>query len=99
MAFLLGVAISLLELACTGQVYLPTITYMIQQGETGAVARLMFYNLAFIAPLTVIFVLAYSGLRSETLLALLRKRAALVKFSTAILFLLLFLFLMFGKAS
>lgn len=99
MAFLLGVAISLLELACTGQVYLPTITYMIQQGETGAVARLIFYNLAFIAPLTVIFVLAYSGLRSETLLALLRKRAALVKFSTAALFLLLFLFLMFGKAS
>gem|GEM_PF-307042 len=35
MAFLLGVAISLLELACTGQVYLPTITYMIQQGGDG----------------------------------------------------------------
>ncbi len=62
-------------------------------------ARLVLYNLAFIVPLTAIFILAYSGLRSETLLAVLRKRAALVKFSTAALFLLLFLLLAFGKAS
>lgn len=98
-AFLMGVVISHLELACTGQVYLPTITYMIQQGESSAIWRLMLYNLAFVAPLTAIFVLAYSGLRSELLLTVLKKRAALVKFSTAVLFLALFLLLLFGSAS
>ena len=97
MAFLMGVAISVLELAGTGQVHLPTITYMIQQGEAGAVARLLLYNLAFIVPLTVIFVLAYSGLRSETLLAVLRRHAALVKFGTAALFLALFVLLVWGR--
>ncbi len=95
-AFALGVAISFLELACTGQVYLPTITYMIQQGETRAVANLLVYNLAFILPLIVVFGLSYSGLRSETLQALLKRRAAWVKFGTAIFFLVLAVFVVYG---
>ena len=89
-------AISVLELACPGQVYLPTITYMIQQGEAAAGARLLLYNLAFIVPLTVIFVLAHSGLRSETLLAVLRRHAVPVKLGTAALFFALFLLVFLG---
>jgi len=96
-AFFLGVAISFLELACTGQVYLPTITYMIQRGETRAVLNLLAYNLAFILPLVIVFVLSYSGLRSETLLGLLKRRAAWVKFGTALLFLVLAVFLVLGR--
>ncbi len=95
-SFFLGVAISVLELACTGQVYLPTITYMIQQGEARALGSLLAYNLAFIAPLVVVFVLTIRGLRSETLVKLLKRRAAWVKFATAGCFLLLALFLVFG---
>ena len=95
-AFVLGVAISFLELACTGQVYLPTITYMIQQGETRAVWNLLAYNLAFILPLGIVFALSYSGLRSETLQVLLKRRAAWVKFGTALLFLVLAVFIAFG---
>jgi cytochrome c biogenesis protein CcdA len=95
-AFFLGAAISFLELACTGQVYLPTITYMIQQGEARAVSNLLAYNLAFIAPLATVFALSYSGLRSETLLRLFKRRAAWVKFGTALLFLALALFLVLG---
>jgi HEAT repeat protein/cytochrome c biogenesis protein CcdA/thioredoxin-related protein len=95
-AFCLGVVISFLELACTGQVYLPTITYMVQQGERRAVLNLLAYNLAFIMPLVIVFALSYSGLRSETLLLLLKRRAAWVKFGTALLFLVLAVFLVFG---
>jgi HEAT repeat protein len=96
-AFFVGAAISVMELACTGQVYLPTITYMIQQGESGAFLRLLFYNLAFIVPLTVIFLLAYGGLRSDTLLAFFKRHAAFVKFATAALFLAIFLMLVLGR--
>jgi len=95
-AFFLGTAISFLELACTGQVYLPTITYMIQQGERWAMLNLLAYNLAFILPLVIVFALSYSGLRSETLLELLKRRSAWVKFGTALLFLALAVFLVLG---
>lgn len=86
-AFGVGALISLLELACTGQVYAPTILYMMQAGEGGAVGYLVLYNLAFILPLTVIFLLAFFGLTSGKLTAFLHRHAAAVKFGMALLFL------------
>lgn len=71
----------------------------IQQGETAAAARLMLYHLAFIAGLTAIFVPRPFRAAQRVLLALLRKRAALVKFNTAALFPFLFLSLVSGQAS
>ena len=87
-AFLAGVAISLLELACTGQVYGPTLLYVMKAGlsRRGVVAYLLLYNVAFVVPLAVVFGGAYGGLRSERLTGWLRRRAALVKFATAALF-------------
>ena len=87
-AFLAGVAISLLELACTGQVYGPTLLYVMKAGlsRRGVVAYLLLYNVAFVVPLAVVFAGAYGGLRSERLTGWLRRRAALVKFATAALF-------------
>jgi HEAT repeat protein/cytochrome c biogenesis protein CcdA len=95
-AFLTGVAISFLELACTGQVYAP-IVYQIQQGKLDAVVMLVIYNLAFIAPLIVIFLLAYGGLRSEKLIALQKKHTFAVKIALGVLFLLLAAFILFGN--
>jgi HEAT repeat protein/cytochrome c biogenesis protein CcdA/glutaredoxin len=97
-AFLAGVVISLLELACTGQVYLPTILYMLRSGHTGAVRHLVLYNLAFVTPLIIVFVFAWAGLRSESLIRLQKKHTALVKILTGLLFLLLTAFLLFGHA-
>lgn len=94
-AFVTGVIISLLELACTGQVYAPII-YAVQRGTDNAVAWLLLYNLAFIAPLVVIFALAFCGMGSDVLIEFQRKRTALVKFLLGLLFLALFLFLVFG---
>lgn len=96
MAFLLGVIISFLELACTGQVYAPTIFFMVRSGSIQALFSLLLYNLAFITPLLVIFILAYGGMRSNSLTRFLQKRAALVKFGTAVIFFLLFLFIIWG---
>ncbi len=95
-AFLAGIIISFLELACTGQVYAP-IVYQIQQGKADAVAMLVLYNLAFILPLIVIFLLAYGGLRSETLLALQKKHAFVVKIALGVLFLVLAAFILLGE--
>ncbi|MFD0895226.1 HEAT repeat domain-containing protein [Luteolibacter ambystomatis] len=94
-AFVAGVVVSFLELACTGQVYAP-IVYQIQQGQLDAVAMLVLYNLAFIVPLVVIFLLAYGGLRSDALIAFQKKHTFTVKLALAVLFLLLAAFILFG---
>ncbi len=95
-AFIAGIIVSLLELACTGQVYAPII-YQIQQGRLDAVLWLVIYNLAFITPLVIVFLLAYGGLRSETLIAFQKKHTAAVKIGLGILFLILAAFIFFGK--
>ncbi len=97
-AFGVGVAISVLELACTGQVYAPTILFMLKTGRNtaGALSYLVFYNLAFVTPLIIIFILATLGLRSDGLTHFMHRHAALVKFCTAGLFFVLFLLFLFG---
>jgi cytochrome c biogenesis protein CcdA len=97
-AFAAGVVISLLELACTGQVYLPTILYMLRSGRTGAMGHLLLYNLAFVVPLVVVFALAWAGMRSDALVRFQQRHTALVKALTGVLFLLLAAFLLFGHA-
>ena len=97
-AFVVGAVVSVIELACTGQVYLPIIGYMQGQGgnlRTG-LAYLTVYNLMFVAPLFLIFVVACFGFTHAKLTDLLQRHAALVKFCTAGLFLFLFLFFVFG---
>jgi cytochrome c biogenesis protein CcdA len=97
MAFGIGVAIAFLELACTGQVYAPTLLFMAKSGSLLAVGYLLLYNLAFITPLLVVFLLACGGMQSESFTRFLQRRAALVKFATALLFGLMFLLLVFGQ--
>ncbi len=93
-AFLCGVVISVLELACTGQVYLPTIVYAMKAGLGGAVWFLLLYNLAFVIPLVVVFVLAWRGMGSESLIRFQQRRTALVKTAMGWLFLVLFVALL-----
>ena len=83
-AFVSGIIISFLELACTGQVYVPII-YQIQRGSTNAILYLLIYNLAFILPLVIIFILAFFGMTSDSLIAFQKRHTAGVKFATAIL--------------
>ena len=91
-AFVVGALVAAIELPCTGQAYLPTIAYMVRDEalRLNALLHLFLYNVLFIVPLVVVFVLAAFGLTHERLAAILQKRAAAVKFATAALFLALF---------
>jgi cytochrome c biogenesis protein CcdA/glutaredoxin len=100
-AFGAGILISFLELACTGQVYLPTIIFVssIPELRLRAFLYLLLYNLLFILPLVVIFVLVYFGTTSKDLTRFFQKRAAAVKFGMGIVFILLGGWLIFSLAS
>jgi cytochrome c biogenesis protein CcdA len=90
-AFFTGFVISLLELACTGQVYLPTIIFVMGRPEMQgqALLYLVLYNLAFILPLIVVFGLAYFGTTSDQLGLFIYRRTAAIKLATALLFVVL----------
>ncbi len=87
-ALVAGAVVSVLELACTGQVYLPTITWAVQDPALRPFAYrlLVVYNLMFITPLVAIIVLTYYGLSSQQLALFLQRRAAFVKLLTAVFF-------------
>ncbi|MFZ3071338.1 MAG: cytochrome c biogenesis protein CcdA [Anaerolineaceae bacterium] len=95
-AFVTGILISLLELACTGQIYLPTIIFMSSVPELRgqAVGYLLLYNVMFIIPLIVVFILAYYGTTSKDLTNFLKKHAAPVKLGMAAVFLILAIWLL-----
>jgi cytochrome c biogenesis protein CcdA len=97
-AFVTGFLVSLLELACTGQVYLPTIIFVsgVPELRANAYAYLVLYNLMFILPLVVIFVLVFYGTTSKQLTGFFTRNASLVKLLTAILFAALGIWLVFS---
>lgn len=97
-AFVTGLIVSLLELACTGQIYLPTIIFIASNPATRALGTsyLLLYNLFFIAPLVVVFVLSYFGTTSVQLGLFLKKRTAAIKLGSAVLFAALAAWLIFS---
>jgi hypothetical protein len=94
-AFGAGILVSIFELACTGQVYLPTIVFVtgISEMRSVAIGYLVLYNLMFVAPLIAVFSVTYWGTSSQQLTAIFQARAGLVKLFTAILFTVLGLWL------
>lgn len=87
-AFVTGVIVSMIELACTGQIYLPTIIFVTSIPELRAqgIGYLLLYNVMFIVPLVVVFVLAYYGTTSFQFGAFLERNAARVKLAAVVLF-------------
>lgn len=83
--FVLGCLISLLELACTGQLYLPTILYLIESGTAGATPYLylLLYNVMFILPLLAVLLLCLRGLAVKRLWELLQTKAWLSRLALA----------------
>lgn len=94
-AFTAGILVSLFELACTGQVYLPTIVFVTGMAELRltAIAYLILYNLMFVVPLVLVFSLTYWGTSSRQLTTLFQTKAGTIKLLTSILFGLLGLWL------
>jgi cytochrome c biogenesis protein CcdA/glutaredoxin len=87
-AALAGAAVSLIELACTGQIYLPTIAYLNRTAFTShSLALLLAYNLAFVLPLVLVFALFYFGLTHQRIQDWYRRRIVLVRLLSAAFFL------------
>ncbi|MDD5688406.1 MAG: DUF1573 domain-containing protein [Elusimicrobia bacterium] len=88
-AFLIGAAITILELFCTGQIYLPTIMYIIKlpNYHTQGILYLLLYCLLFVLPLIIIFFLFYYGLDIDLLEAAFRKKIFLIKILMSAFFL------------
>jgi len=88
-ALVAGVAISVLELFCTGQVYLPTLMYV--WGEPGlrtrALGLLILYVGMFTLPIVALTLLAYAGTSSQSMVACARRHTASVKLAMGLLFL------------
>ena len=57
-AFIAGVIIAAMEFSCTGQVYIPTITYMINaELSISYILMLVLYNIMFVLPLILVVLL------------------------------------------
>jgi thiol-disulfide isomerase/thioredoxin len=87
-AVVAGFIISVLEFTCTGQVYLPTILFVINTPSlrASALSYLLLYNFMFILPLLIIFGIVYWGVTSEQLAAFLQRRATTIKLFTSLFF-------------
>jgi thiol-disulfide isomerase/thioredoxin len=87
-AVVIGFMVTLFQFTCTSQVYLPTILFVtsIPSLRGSAVLYLILYNLAYIAPLLVIFGIVYWGVTSEQLAYFLQKRASTIKILTSLFF-------------
>jgi len=83
-----GFLVSLLEAVCTGQVYLPTIAFVLKASplKLQALGYLLLYNIMFIIPLVVIFVFALMGTTSAQFSGFLKKHLGIIKIFMAVLF-------------
>jgi hypothetical protein len=95
----LGFIISILESVCTGQVYLPTIMYVLREGGDNfwsAFMYLVLYNGAFVVPLIVVFALTYVGVGSKAITDWFNRHVAMSKLLLGLLFLMLAVVLILG---
>ena len=88
MAAVTGFIVSLLELACTGQIYLPTIMFIstIPDLKANALFYLLFYNLMFVVPLVLVFSFTYWGTTSAQWATLTQKNFGKIKMAMTMLF-------------
>jgi cytochrome c biogenesis protein CcdA len=95
--FVLGFVIAATEVVCTGQLYLPTIGYIMTIPKLRAYAffNLVLYNIMFIIPLVGIFVAAFFGVTSERMALVTKEHTGTVKLLTGLLFIGLGVFLFF----
>ena len=86
-ALLLGAIVSGMELACTGQIYLPTLAAINADGiDLRAVLLLLLYNVFFILPLAIITAMTVMGVGAQPVAAWARKNVFATKIAMAILF-------------
>jgi len=87
-ALVLGFLVSVFELACTGQVYFPTLTYLARvEADVRSYLLLLLYNVGFVLPLLAVFAVSYAGVSSQRIAGVFTRHLGAVKLGTAALFL------------
>ena len=94
-ALITGFLVSLLEAVCTGQLYLPTIAFVLKTTplKLQAFWYLVIYNIMFILPLAIIFIMALLGFTSQQFSTFLKRHLSLVKIAMVFVFFSLGVFL------
>lgn len=99
-ALLCGFLVSIIEAVCTGQVYLPTLVFILKTTSLKAQAAfyIALYNVMFVVPLIIIFLAALLGVTSGQFSAFLTRRLAAIKLMMALLFLVLGVAVLYSEA-
>jgi len=95
LAFVAGLIISLLELLCTGQIYLPTLMYIASTDELRgrALGLLVVYVSLFTLPIVALTLASYWGVTSERIVQLGKRHTAATKLALTVVFALLTVYL------
>ncbi len=95
-SFFTGLSISFVEFACTGQIYLPTLSYISRQGglDLNNLAYLLLYNIFFLLPLLIVGLLAIF-IEHKVISKKLSGKIREIKIATGVLFLALFILIVF----
>jgi len=88
LAVVAGAAVSLLEVFCTGQIYLPTLIYLSSRGKLVArvIPMLALYVAMFTLPVIVLTVAVWAGVSSQAIRNWAREHAATSKLLMAVVF-------------
>jgi cytochrome c biogenesis protein CcdA len=83
-----GFLVSLLEAVCTGQLYVPTIAFILKTTPFKLLAfgYLVLYNLMFVVPLFIIFLFSLLGTTSAEFSGFLKRHIGLIKIVMAVIF-------------
>lgn len=76
-----GFLVGIIELACTGQIYLPTLTYMITSGSKSvqSILLLFLYNVMFVLPLSIVTIVASVVKQPEDVKTSIMKKNHIIK--------------------
>jgi hypothetical protein len=87
-AFIVGIMVSVLEMVCTGQIYLPTLVYIMKNSDyrLHAFLYILVYNFMFIIPLLAILCLFLLGAQPGNFNSFLKKHVGTLKIAMAIIF-------------
>lgn len=86
--FALGAFVAIVELPCTGAVYLAVLALMAKSGlNISNMLMLIIYNLLFILPLIVILVLFYRGMSSDRITSFVDRWKPYMRLATGLLLL------------
>lgn len=86
--FITGAGVTVLESVCTGQGYVPVLTYLLKTHDSNlrTWALLLLYNALFVLPLAVVFACFHRGLQIQALIDWSRRNLAAVKLLLGLFF-------------